>query len=110
MHPLLTYFAYTNNDFNKGKAIYTKTIYHEKSKKNGLNEWIHPDIVGFYIPIDEWNNTLIEFNKVSASNSIKLYSFELKKNRILIHKQIIRKHGKIYMRLKSRDLTKINLT
>jgi len=80
LHPLLTYFAYTNNDFNKGKAIYTKTIYHEKSKKNGLNEWIHPDIVGFYIPIDEWNNTLIEFNKVSASNSIKLYSFELKKN------------------------------
>lgn len=80
LHPLLAYFAYTNTDFNKGKAIYTKTIYHEKSKKNGLNEWIHPDMVGFYIPIEEWNSTLLEFNKVSESNSIKLYSFELKKN------------------------------
>jgi len=35
--------------------------------------------------------------------------FELKKNRILIHKQIIRKDGKIYMRLKSRDLKNVSL-
>ena len=45
LHPLLSYFAYTNTTFNNGKAILTKTIYHEKSKKDGLNEWIHPDIV-----------------------------------------------------------------
>ncbi len=53
LHPLLAYYAYTNTDFNKGKAIYTKTIFHEKSKKNGYNEWVHPDIVGFYIPIED---------------------------------------------------------
>lgn len=80
LHPLLSYFAYTNSNFNRGKAIYTKTIYHEKSNKSGLNEWIHPDIVGFYIPIDDWNNKLLEFNGVSESNSIIMYSFELKKS------------------------------
>jgi uncharacterized protein len=79
LHPLLAYYAYTNNEFNKGRAIYTKTIYHEKSKKNGYSEWVHPDIVGFYIPIDDWNEKLLELNDISDSNSIKLYSFELKK-------------------------------
>ena len=42
LHPLLSYFAYTNTQFNNGKAILTKTIFHEKSKKDGLNEWLHP--------------------------------------------------------------------
>jgi len=79
IHPLLAYYAYTNTDFNKGKAIYTKTILHEKSKKNGYNEWVHPDMVGFYIPIDDWNEKLLELNDISDSNSIKLFSFELKK-------------------------------
>ncbi len=79
LHPLLAYYAYTNTDFNKGKAIYTKTIFHEKSKKNGFNEWVHPDMVGFYIPIDDWNEKLLELNDISDSNSIKLYSLELKK-------------------------------
>jgi len=79
LHPLMAYFAYTNIDFNKGKAIYTKTIFHEKSKKSGLNEWIHPDMIGFYIPIEDWNQSLLEFNNISESNSIKLYSFEIKR-------------------------------
>jgi hypothetical protein len=79
LHPLLAYYAYTNTEFNKGKAIYTKTIYHEKSKKTGYNEWVHPDMVGFYIPIEDWNEKLLELNDISDSNSIRLYSFELKK-------------------------------
>jgi hypothetical protein len=79
LHPLVSYFAYTNPNFNKGKAIYTKTIFHEKSKKAGFNEWVHPDIVGFYIPIEDWNNKLLELNTISDSNSIRLFSFELKK-------------------------------
>ena len=79
LHPLLSYFAYANASFNNGKAIMTKTIFHEKSKKDGLNEWIHPDIVGVYIPIDDWTNEIIELNKISASNAIELISFEMKK-------------------------------
>ncbi|HQF85293.1 MAG TPA: HTH domain-containing protein [Smithellaceae bacterium] len=80
LHPLLAYFAYTNLQFSRGKAILTKTIYHEVSKKNGLSEWIHPDMVGVYIPIDDWNSEIIELNNISNSNAITLYSFELKKS------------------------------
>lgn len=79
LHPLLTYFAYTNTQFNNGKAILTKTIFHEKSKKEGLNEWIHPDLVGVYIPIEDWTSEIIELNKISNANAIELLSFEMKK-------------------------------
>jgi len=79
LHPLVSYFAYTNTQFNRGRAILTKTIYHEKSKKEGLNEWIHPDMVGVYIPIDDWNTEIIELNSITNSNAITMYSMELKK-------------------------------
>ena len=36
-------------------------------------------MVGFYIPIEDWNETLLEFNTISETNAIKLYSFEIKK-------------------------------
>ncbi|MCK5690991.1 hypothetical protein KAI87_17040, partial [Myxococcota bacterium] len=53
LHPLLTYFAYTNPTFSRGRGILTKTIFHEKSsKKGGYNEWMHPDLVGFYLPLE----------------------------------------------------------
>jgi hypothetical protein len=79
LHPLLAYFAFTNTSFNRGKQIYTKTIYHEISRHNTLNEWIHPDMVGFYSPIDDWNDKLLEFNKATERSAIRLYSFEIKK-------------------------------
>ena len=80
LHPLLAYFAFTNTTFNRGKQIYTKTIYHEKSKHSSLNEWIHPDMVGFYSPVDDWNDKLFEFNKTTEKSAIRLYSFEIKKH------------------------------
>ncbi len=80
LHPLLTYFVYANPAFNRGKSIFTKTIYHEKSTKSGYNEWIHPDIVGFYLPLEDWRPSVIEFNRLSDNNSLKLFSFELKKS------------------------------
>jgi len=79
LHPFLASFAFNNRSFNRGKKIYTKTIYHEVSKK-GLNQWLHPDMVGFYSPIDEWDDKLLEFNKAIGETPIRLYSFELKKN------------------------------
>lgn len=79
LHPLLAYFAYSNPAFNHGKSIFSKTIFHESSKKGGYNEWIHPDMVGFYIPLEDWRPEVIEFNRLSDNNSIHLYSFELKK-------------------------------
>ncbi|MBI5327834.1 MAG: hypothetical protein HZB80_06025 [Deltaproteobacteria bacterium] len=80
LHPLVTYFAYANPSFNRGRNIFTKTIYHEKSKKTGLNEWVHPDLVGFYLPLDDWNPHLIEFNRISDNNVLKIFSFEVKKS------------------------------
>lgn len=80
LHPLLTYFAYANPTFNRGRSIFTKTIYHEKSLRSGYNEWIHPDIVGFYLPLDDWRPDVIEFNRLSDNNSLKLFSFEMKKS------------------------------
>lgn len=79
LHPLLAYFAFTNTSFNHGRQIFTKTIYHEKSKHNSLSEWVHPDMVGFYSPIDDWNSKLLDFNKSTDKTAIRLYSFELKK-------------------------------
>lgn len=78
-HPLLAAFVYTNLQFNRGKKVHTKTIFHEKSKKTGYNEWSYPDMVGFYLPIDDWKPAIAGFNRISESNSIKLFSFELKK-------------------------------
>lgn len=80
LHPLLTYFAYANPSFNRGRSILTKTIFHEKSRRTGYNEWIHPDMVGFYLPLEDWRPNVIEFNKLSDSNSLRLFSFELKKS------------------------------
>jgi len=79
LHPIITYFAYSNPSFNRGRRILTKTIFHEKSKKSGYNEWIFPDIVGFYMPLEEWNNEIIELNRISDNNALRLYSFEVKK-------------------------------
>jgi hypothetical protein len=80
LHPLLTYFAYSNPSFNRGRSIICKTIYHEKSLKPGYNEWVYPDMVGFYLPFDDWLPDVIEFNRLSDNNSLKLFSFELKRS------------------------------
>ena len=80
LHPLLTYFVYANPSFGRGRGVLTKTIFHEKSKKKGYSEWLYPDLVGFYLPLEDWESELIELGKLSDNNLIKLYSFELKKS------------------------------
>ena len=78
LHPLLTYFAYANPAFEPG--TYTKTILHEKSRRSGYNEWIHPDMVGFYLPLEDWQANVIELNRLSDNNSLRLFSFEIKRS------------------------------
>ena len=73
IHPFLTYFTYTY------MKLYTNTIYHEKSSKKHYSQWLHPDIVGVYFPIEEWNEEVLDFSKEIGSLSVKLYSFEIKK-------------------------------
>lgn len=79
LHPLLSYFVNRSINFGRGKSIFTKTIHHEKSRKTGYSEWVYPDLVGFYLPLDDWQDDVFEFNKMSERNILKLYSFELKK-------------------------------
>lgn len=80
LHPLLTYYVYANPTFSRGRSIYTKTIFHESSRRKGYNEWLHPDLVGVYLPLGDWNQDVIKFNQLLDNNSIRLFSFELKKS------------------------------
>lgn len=80
LHPLLTYYCGSNPSFNRGGRIYTKTIRHEKSKKPGYSEWVYPDMVGFYLPLEDWEPDVIELNRLSDNNSLRLFSFEIKRS------------------------------
>lgn len=73
LHKYLTYFVYNY------RFIYTKTIFHEESNKRQYAQWLHPDIVGVYFPIEEWENEVIDFSKEIGNIGIKLFSYEIKK-------------------------------
>jgi hypothetical protein len=74
LHPLLSCFVNRSISFGRGKSIFTKTIHHEKSLNPGYSEWVYPDLVGFYLPMDGWQDDVFEFNKMSERNSLKQYS------------------------------------
>jgi len=74
LHPFLTYFA---NTYFRG--VLCKTIFHEGSSKKSFSEWLHPDMVGFYLPLNDWGKEAIDLAKRSGANVLTLYSFELKR-------------------------------
>ena len=78
LHSLLVAFANTHTHFK----AYLKTIFHENSKKGvkGLNEWLHPDLVGVYFPFRDYRKETLEIQQHLSISSIKLYSFEVKIN------------------------------
>ncbi|OQX23906.1 MAG: hypothetical protein BWK80_23545 [Desulfobacteraceae bacterium IS3] len=73
LHPFLVYFVQYAFD------AYCKTITHSKSPKKEFGEWIHPDIVGCYFPFQDWKSEVIQFGSALGNVSVKLYSFEIKK-------------------------------
>jgi len=73
LHPILTYYAYTYMQIN------TKTIHHEKSARKSYAQWLHPDLVGVYFPLEEWTSEVIDFGIAVGSRLVKLYSFEMKR-------------------------------
>ena len=77
LHPLLVYFVQGHQHFRAR----TKTIYHEGSerKPKGMNEWLHPDLVSVRFPFDDYVKGVIETQEKMAANSVRLYSFEMKK-------------------------------
>lgn len=73
LHPLLTYFGFYY------LQAYLKTIHHSKTSSIHYAEWLHPDMVGCYYPIGEWEPEVIELGAVTGNTAVKLFSFEIKK-------------------------------
>lgn len=77
LHPLLVKYVNTNQHFR----CYTKTIFHENSTKRakGFNQWLHPDLVGVYYSFNDYEDETTNLQKSLNVNSVKLFSFEMKK-------------------------------
>ena len=73
LHKFLSYYVYTYN------FIYTKTIFHESSSKKKYAQWLHPDIVGVYFPLEQWEPEILDISKDVGNLAIRLFSYELKK-------------------------------
>lgn len=67
--------------FLKNKGIYSKTIFHEKSKgsKDSHQKWVHPDSVGIkYLSLQNKNSQNL-LKAVNRADIFKLYSYEIKR-------------------------------
>lgn len=73
LHPLLSFYVYTYH------SIYTKTIFHENSKKKVFAQWQHPDIVGVFFPMEQWEPELFDVVNYTGNQPVKIFSYELKK-------------------------------
>lgn len=73
LHSYLTYYAYYH------LHCYTRTINHSVSNKKEFGEWVHPDMVGCYFPLDDWKPEVYELSSSIGNISVKLLSFELKR-------------------------------
>jgi hypothetical protein len=73
LHPFLSYFAFYI------QRCYTKTLQHSKSDKKEFGEWVHPDMVGCYFPIDEWKPEVIDFSTSLGALPTKVTSYEIKR-------------------------------
>lgn len=78
LHPLLSRFI----SFNENFKAYTKTIYHESSKKSqkGADKWLYSDIVGVSFEYKDYQKELNKFIGKFSSLPIKIYAFEMKKH------------------------------
>jgi len=73
LHPFVSWFA----KYGLG-AVLTKTIFHENSSKKNWNEWLHPDLVGFWFPFKDYNPELLALSGNGLSIA-RFYSFEMKR-------------------------------
>ena len=76
MYPILIDYLHSEN------GLYCLRIDEKKSKNNrgsGGNQWLHPDVVAMEALDREWNHLVKTCVKQSSGNSVKLWSFEVKK-------------------------------
>jgi uncharacterized protein len=71
LHPFLAWFA--SYEFQ----AHVKTINHSASGKSEFGQWLHPDVIGVYVP--EWQDNVRDLCNIIGNNGVKLFSFELKK-------------------------------
>lgn len=73
IHPFLSRFAHYAL-----RGVYSKTIFHETSSKKSYTEWLHPDMVGFWFPFEDYNKELLALSGNGMSIA-RFFSFELKR-------------------------------
>ncbi len=73
LHPFVSRFA-----FYEFRGVYCKTIYHENSSKKNYAEWLHPDMVGFWFPFQDYNKELLALSGNGLSIA-RFFSMELKR-------------------------------
>jgi len=73
LHPFVARFAYY-----AFRGVYCKTIFHESSSKKKYAEWLHPDMVGFWFPFEDYNKELLALSGNGLSIA-RFFSFELKR-------------------------------
>ncbi len=73
LHPWLVRFA----RYGLG-GVFAKTIYHETSSKKAYSEWLHPDVVGFWFPFEEYTREVLELSGGGFAVT-RFYSFEMKR-------------------------------
>ena len=77
LHSLLVTFVNVDPKFN----CRCKTINDKRSTKaqKGVNEWVHPDIVGVHYYDDDYSPEVVGLQKKLGCRNFKLFSFEMKK-------------------------------
>jgi hypothetical protein len=73
LYPLLSYFASLH------LRVYTRTIRLSRTDNKDYGEWFHPDMVGCYFPMEEWQTDVYELNSTLGNTAVRFYSFELKR-------------------------------
>jgi hypothetical protein len=73
LHAVLSYFIFFHLN------AFSKTLDHKKSTKKEFGEWVHPDVVACYFPIEEWKPEVYDFSMALKDTPIHLMSFEIKR-------------------------------
>ena len=73
LHPWMARFA----KFGLG-GVFAKTIFHENSSKRSYAEWLHPDLVGFWFPFEDYTREVLELSG-GGYPVARFYSFEMKR-------------------------------
>lgn len=73
LFPLLSYFASLH------LRVYSRTIRLSQTDNKDYGEWFHPDMVGCYFPMEEWQTDVYELNSTLGNTAVRFYSFEVKR-------------------------------